>query len=195
MLIVGTDSAVVESSLLAGRLACPSCAGELRPWGYARNRDVRGEGAVVTVRRLRRSICALGRKTHVLVPEDTLSRRRDTAEVIGFCLLSKTGGAGRRSIAIALGRHESTVAGWLRRFRANAVRIREHFWHWAEVIASGYGSFSPSGSAFSDAVEAIGVVGQVAVRRFGPRPPWSLASVLTGGALLATRAHPYPSPM
>jgi hypothetical protein len=156
---------------------------------------VRGEGAVVTVRRLRRSICALGRKTHVLVPEDTLSRRRDTAEVIGFCLLSKTGGAGRRSIAIALGRHESTVAGWLRRFRANAVRIREHFWHWAEVIASGYGSFLPSGSAFSDAVEAIGVVGQVAVRRFGPRPPWSLASVLTGGALLATRAHPYPSPM
>lgn len=195
MLIVGIDPAVVESDLVAGRLACPSCEGELRPWGHARNRDVRGAGAVVTVRRLRRSICSLGRKTHVLVPEDTLSRRRDTAEVIGSCLLSRAGGASRRSIAIALGRHESTVAGWLRRFRANAVRIREHFWRWAEIIASGHGAFSPSGSAFSDAVEAIGVVGQVAVRRFGPRSPWLLASVLTGGQLLATRAHPYPSPM
>jgi hypothetical protein len=91
--------------------------------------------------------------------------------------------------------HESTVAGWLRRFAQMAGVIREHFTRWAAVLGPGHGPFSPRGSAFCDAVEAIGVVGIVAVRRFGPRSPWALASVLTRGGLLATRAHPYPSPM
>ena len=88
----------------------------------------------------------------------------------------------------------STVAGWLRRFALMAVAVREHFTRWAAVLGPGHDALR-RGSAFTDAVEAIGVVGVVAVRRFGPRSPWSLASELTGGGLLKTRAHPYPPPV
>ena len=195
MLIVGTDAAAVDIELAARRLSCPDCRSQLRPWGHARERDVRGLGAVTERRRPRRSICGSCEKTHVLSAEDTLRRRRDTVEVIGTALVAKARGRGRRSIAAALGLHPSTVAGWLRRFAEMAVVLWEHFTRWATVLGPGHGAFSPTGSAFCDAVEAIGVVGIVAVRRFGPRPVWSLASVLTGGGLLATRAHPYPPPV
>jgi hypothetical protein len=156
---------------------------------------VRGDLAVIERRRPRRSICSSCLRTHVLLAEDSLSRRRDVVAVIGAALLAKSGGTGRRSIAAALGLHESTVAGWLRRFAQMAVAIREHFTRWLAVLGPGHGPISARGSAFSDALEAIGVVGIVAVRRFGPRPPWSLASKLSGGALLTTRVHPYSSSM
>lgn len=195
MLIVGTDPAAVEVELASCRLACPSCESTLRPWGHARERDVRGDNAVIARRRPRRSICSSCRATHVLLAEDTLSRRRDAVSVIGTALVAKSRGRGRRLIAAALGVHESTVAGWLRRFSQMARFIREHFTRWAALLDPGHGPISSRGSVFRDAVEAIGVVGVVAVRRFGPRPPWALACRLTGGGLLTTRAHPYPSPM
>ncbi len=195
MLIVGTDPAAVEIELASFRLICPSCESKLRPWGHARERDVRGDNAVVERRRPRRSICSSCPGTHVLLAEDTHTRRRDAVSVIGGALVAKSRGQGRRLIAAFLGLHESTVAGWLRRFSQMARFIREHFTRWAALLDPGHGPISSGGSAFCDAVEAIGVVGVVAVRRFGPRSPWSLASRLTGGGLLATRAHPYPSPM
>jgi len=195
VLIVGTDAAAVEIELTSGQLSCLDCQAKLRPWGHAIERDVRGPGAVIERRRPRRSICRSCATTHVLLAEDTLARRRDSAEVIGTALLGKAMGRGRRSIAAALGVHPSTVAGWLRRFALMAGAVREHFTRWAAVLGPGHGAFCPTGSAFTDAVEAIGVVGIVAVRRFGPRPVWSLASELTGGGLLATRAHPYPPPV
>lgn len=195
MLIVGTDVAAVEIELASGRLACPRCESRLRPWAHARERDVRGDNAVVERRRPRRTICSSCQVTHVLLAEDTLSRRRDAVSVIGTALVAKSRGHGRRSIAAGLALHESTVAGWLRRFSQMARLIREHFTRWAALLDPGHGPISSRGSVFRDAVEAIGVVGVVAVRRFGPRPPWALACRLTGGGLLTTRAHPYPSPM
>ncbi len=195
VLIVGTDPAVVETELAARRLTCPNCGGDLRGWGHATERDVRGVDAVIERRRPRRSICSSCYTTHVLLAEDTLSRRRYGVQVIGTALLAKAGGKGRRSVAAALGVHESTVAGWLRRFTQMAVAIREHFTCWAAVLDPGHGPIGARGSDFSDALEAIGVVGVVAVRRFGPRSPWALASKLTGGGLLATPVHPYPAPM
>jgi hypothetical protein len=194
VLIVGTDAAAVDIVLTSGRLTCPDCAGRLRPWGHGVARDVRGAGAAVERRRPRRSICRSCTTTHVLLAEDCLVRRRDTVAVIGTALLRRARGQGRRSIAAALGLHPSTVAGWLRRFALMAGAIREHFTRWAAVLGL-HDPLAPTGSALSDAVEAIGVVGIVAVRRFGPRPVWSLASLLTGGHLLATRDHPYPSAM
>lgn len=195
MLIVGTAAASVEIELAAGRLACPCCQSVLRPWGHARARDVRGRGAVVERRRPRRTICRSCGVTHVLCAEDTLARRRDSVEVIGAALVAKSRGEGRRRVAAALGLHPSTVAGWLRRFAAMAGALRQHFTRWAAVLGPGHGPLTPTGSAFSDAVEAIGVVAIVAVRRFGPRSAWCLASLLTGGGLLATRAHPFPPPV
>ena len=44
MLMVGARGAKVEADLLDGRLRCPSCEAQLRPWGHARERVVRGVG-------------------------------------------------------------------------------------------------------------------------------------------------------
>ena len=86
-------------------------------------------------------------------------------------------------------RPASTVRGWLRRFAVMAVALREHFTRWAHALDPGHDRRSPGGSDFFDAVEAVGVLGVVAVRRFGPRPPWSLASVVTGSRA-TRRCHP-----
>ena len=45
MLIVESGRAAVERVLVAGELRCPSCRGELRPWGSARTRPRRECGA------------------------------------------------------------------------------------------------------------------------------------------------------
>lgn len=193
MLIVGIDEAAVEADLVGGRICCPNCEAGLRPWGHGARREVRlAERS--ELRRPRRSICRACAVTHVLVPEDTLLRRRDGVEVIGTALVAKARGQGHRKIAAALGRVASTVRGWLRSFAVRASAIREHFTRWAHVLGPGYDRPWAGGSAFCDAVEAIGVAGTVAVRRFGPRSPWSLASVLTAGRLLCNTSSPFPQP-
>lgn len=186
MLIVGTNAASVEADLIAGRLACPGCANVLRRWGHARKRMLHRLTSTEWLRP-RRGICAGCGVTHVLLPEDTLLRRRDDVAVIGAALVAKAGGSGHRHIAADLDREPSKVRRWLRRFAARAELVRAHFTRWAHALDPVLGPVVPTGSAFADAVEAIGVAARAAVHRLGPRPPWSLASVLTGGALLATR--------
>lgn len=194
MLIVGTDETAVEAALTSGRLGCPNCQVGLRPWGHGVDREVRLL-ARSEQRRFRRSICRPCRATHVLIPEDTLVRRRHGAEVIGAALTAKAKGDGHRRIAGALGVAPSTVRGWLRAFAARAVALREHFVRWAHAMDPGLDDLSPGGSGFGDAVEAIGVFGIVAVRRFGPRHPWSLASFVTGGRLLCNTSSPFRQPV
>lgn len=194
MLIVGIEEAAVEADLAGGRLNCPICESVLRRWGYGIERDVRLL-ATTEARRFRRSICRDCGCTHVLIPEDTLVRRRDAVEVIGAALIAKAQGAGHRTIALDLGRRPSTVRGWLRRFAAMASAIREHFCRWAHALDPSHDRLAVGGSSFSDAVEAVGVLGIVAVRRFGPRPPWSLASVVTAGALLYNTSALWAQPV
>lgn len=124
----------------------------------------------------------------MLLPEDGLARRRDAVADIGDAMTAKAAGSGHRLIAARLGVPAATVRGWLRRFGSMAERIREHFTRWAVALDPMLGPLEPAGSVFADAVGAIGAAAGAAVRRFGPRPPWSLASSLTGGGLLATRA-------
>ena len=193
MLIVGIDEAAVEADLTGGRIGCPGCKAALRPWGHGTEREVRLLGRSER-RRPRRSICRACAATHVLVPEDTLLRRRDGVEVIGAALVAKALGQGHRKIAATLGRVASTVRSWLRRFSTGAGAIREHFTRWAHVLGPGHDRRWAGGAAFCDAVEAIGVAGTVAVRRFGPRSPWLLASVLTAGRLLCNTTCPFPQP-
>jgi hypothetical protein len=193
VLIVGIDKAAVEADLVGGRICCPNCEAGLRPWGHGTEREVR-LAARSELRRPRRSICRMCAATHVLVPEDTLLRRRDGVEVIGTALTAKARGRGHRKIAADLGRVPSTVRGWLRCFAAMASAIREHFTRWAHALGPGHDRRWAGGSAFCDAVEAIGMASAVAVRRFGPRSAWSLASVLTAGRLLCHTSSPFPLP-
>lgn len=190
MIIVGTDRAAVEADLCDGRLSCPTCKGELRPWGHGIERDVRLDLSTDR-RRFRRSICRSCGGTHMLIHEDTLLRRRDGVAVIGRALVAKARGSGHRRIAALLGRSASTVRGWLRRFSSLAGPIREHAMRWAHILDPTHEDREPGGAPFVDAVSAIGVLGVVATKRFGPRPVWSMASVVTGGCLLANTSSPF----
>jgi hypothetical protein len=131
----------------------------------------------------------------VLLPDDSLGRRRDAVADIGHALVAKAAGSGHRRIAAMLGREPSTVRGWLRRFALVAVRVREHFTRWAVGLDPMVAPIVPAGSAFADAVEAVGVAAAAAVRRLGPRPAWQFASAATAGRLLSNTNCPWVGPL
>ena len=92
MITVGLDTAAVETDLRSGRLDCTAagCGAVLGPWGWARERVVRGAGRLQP----RRGRCRGCRRTQVLLPASVLLRRADAATVIGAALLAKAGGSG-----------------------------------------------------------------------------------------------------
>ena len=70
MLTVGLGGASVEKALSCGELRCPltGCRLLLGPWGWARERVVRGAGRL----RPRRARCRGCRSTGVLLPASVL---------------------------------------------------------------------------------------------------------------------------
>jgi len=184
MLMVDTDACVVERLLLTGQLACPRCGGVLRPWGHARWRVSRRQAGSVR-HRPRRASCKGCARTHVLLSMAWLSRRADSASVIGSALLAKAAGAGHRSIAAALGRAACTVRGWLRRFGGRAEQVRVFFTRLLHSLDPQADPLLPQGCVFADAVEALGRASAASVRRLSPRPPWEFASWASAGLLLA----------
>ncbi len=184
MVMVGTDGAQVERSLLAGELVCPSCAGVLGPWGHARSRSSRGPDGTVR-HRPRRARCSSCRGTHVLLAQVWLLRRADAISVIGAALEARAAGAGHRSIAAVLELPAATVRGWLRRFAARAEQIRAEFTRLLVALDPLAEPLSPQACVLADAVEAIGAAAAAAVFRLSPVRPWELAARATGGRLLA----------
>lgn len=194
VLIVESDPERVEADLAAGVIPCPACGGVLARWSFARQRVLRGEGASVELRP-RRGRCRVCGKTQVLLADVALGRRVDAVAVIGRALVAAAAGVGHRRVAVQVERPASTVRGWLRRFRAVAERVAIHFTVWAHGLDPNLGVVEPAGSVLADAVEAIGVAARAASLRLGPRPPWSWASVLTGGGLVSNTNSPWPAPM
>jgi transposase-like protein len=193
MLIVLNDLAHVERELVGGRLTCPHCNGELRPWGHARRRVLRTATNNEELRP-RRSRCSNCHVTSVLLADVCLCRRVDEAVVIGRALLEKAAGAGHRTIAARLGRPKETVRGWLRRFSSRVELLQEHFRSWAFALDPRLEDVAPQGSGFADALEAIGLGVRAASLLLGPRPVWSWVSAMTGGQLLANTNSPFPAP-
>ena len=183
MLIVCAEVALVEAELLGGLLACPSCRGVLRPWGYARERVTRRVSGDWRWRP-RRARCRGCRGTHVLLAEVCLSRRQDEVELIGRAIEAHVGGEGHRPIAGRLGVPAGTVRGWLRRFDQRAEQVRALFTRCAVALDPELGSVLPAGSVVADVLEAIGVAARAWVLRFGPRPVWRIVSRLSAGGLL-----------
>jgi len=189
MLIVCAGEARVEAELCGGVLSCPSCWGVLAPWGFARVRSIRVLGDATVSLRPRRSKCSACACTHVLLPDLCLLRRQYAAVVIGAAIEARARRRGYRRIAAELGVPVRTVRRWLARFACHAEAIRAHFTRWAFVL----GAILPAGDGFADALEAIAVAARSWVLRFGPGPwVWSLASLLSGGLLLATRGDLFP---
>lgn len=191
MLIVESDPVAVERALVAGELTCPACAGELRPWSSARNRVVREERRETTVAP-RCSRCSSCKKTHVLLPDRCLLRRRDALVSIGGALVDKAAGLGRRRIGRRLGIHPDTVRGWLRRFARRAEHWRVRCWAWAHALDASLSPIAPAGSVFADALSALGLAMATATRLLGPRPDWGWVAVLSSGELLANTSSPSP---
>jgi hypothetical protein len=184
VVMVGSDPVGVDRRLRAGELACPCGAGQLAPWGYARQRAVRGAGVL----RPRRARCSACLATHVLLAVSCLLRRADAVEVVGAALRLKATGVGHRPIAAGLGRPASTVRGWLRAFVGNAERVRAVFTALLAELDPLTGPTRPAGSLFADGVEVIGGCAAAARRRLGvvgAVSAWQLASAVSGGRLLS----------
>jgi hypothetical protein len=191
MLIVCAEQVRVEAELVVGALSCPSCRGVLGPWGHGRERVLRCRSGDRLLRP-RRARCRGCLGTHVLLPDMALVRRQDEVSVIGAAIEAKVAGEGYRRIASRLGMHADTVRGWLRRFAERAGLVRAHFTRCAAWLDPELGRVLPAGSGIADALEAIAVAARAWVLRFGPGDPWRIASRLSGGVLLATRAPAYP---
>lgn len=187
LLTVGADADGVEASLRGGLLACPSCAGSLSPWGFARARSLRTAGGAVWLRP-RRSMCAGCGRTHVLLSLVGLLRRADSAAVIGVGLAGRAAGLGHRRIAAGLGIASSTVRGWLRRFAAHAERIRAGFTVLAGDLDPDPPPIEAASSVFADAVSAVKAAAAAAVVRWPfvlTVSAWEFAAVVTNGRLLS----------
>jgi len=127
----------------------------------------------------------------VLLPDVALLRRRDEVSVIGAAIEANVAGEGYRRIAARLRVHADTVRGWLRRFGERAGLVRAHFTRCAVVLDPELGAVLPAGSTVADALEAIAVAARAWVLRFGRGDLWQVASRLSSGVLLATRAPAY----
>lgn len=192
MLTVGLDAVVVENDLRAGHLVCPAagCGAVLGPWGWGRERVVRGAGRF----RPRRARCRGCSGTQVLLPASVLLRRADAVTVIGTALLAKAEGRGHRPIAVELGVPESTVRGWLRRIVVVAARVLAVVAAAAAGLGADFIAPAVTVGPVQAVVELLGALAASLARRLGGScSPWRLAAVLTDGRLLTPAGPDLPA--
>jgi hypothetical protein len=127
----------------------------------------------------------------VLLPADSLLRRRDAVGVIGAALAARARGASMvRVAAAAVGVPFATVRGWLRRAAVVAGVVRARFTALAHDLDPLLGPIRTAGSALGDAVEAVGVAARAAALRLGPVDPWQFAASASSGRLLCNTSCP-----
>lgn len=189
--IMVMDPVVADAQLAASAISCSTCSLPLAPWGYSRERSVRGPDGPLRVRP-RRARCRSCRTTHVLLPAQLVPRRSATVEVIGAVLLASAHGVGRRAIAADLNLPTDTVRGWIRRATANIGFLRYQGRINVHNFCAEQGPFVPHRSALAEAINDLGSAAAAAVRYFGPiGPPWRIICAITSGQLLAP--HPKPA--
>ena len=180
---VGLDAAQVENDLCAGLVSCEAtgCGAALGPWGWARERIVRGAGRL----RPRRGRCRGCLRTQVLLPASVLLRRADAVTVIGAALLAKAAGAGHRPIAVLLNVPPCTVRGWLRRLGMVAAQVLGVLAAAAAELGTEFTPPAATVGPVAAVVEMVGALAAAVARRLGGScSPWRLAAVLTGGRLI-----------
>jgi transposase-like protein len=162
------------------RVACPRCGGPTGAWsGYVRHlRDV--ELHRIFVPRVRCRRCG---RTAALLPWFVTPYRWDTVDVIGRALELAVRGQGVRRIAATLGRPETTVREWCRRFRGLAGDLAATLL--AAAVRVGWSGFDLPVAPGSRCLAAADALASAFARRHGPVRPWRLAALVTGGAWLA----------
>jgi len=162
------------------RVACPRCGGPTGPWsGYLRHLRDAGLHRIF-VPRVRCRRCG---RTDALLPWFVSAYRWDTVDVIGQALERSAAGEGVRRIAVALGRPETTVREWCRRFGAVATDLARVLF--AAAVRVGWTGFDLPLAPGPRCLAAVAALGAAWSRRHGRVPPWRLAVLVTGGAWLA----------
>lgn len=162
------------------RVSCPRCGGPTGPWsGYQRHlRDA--ELHRIFVPRVR---CRRCHRTDALLPWFVAPSRWDSVDVIGAALERHAAGDGVRRIAALLGRPETTVREWCRRFEQTAGTLAAVLL--AAAVRIGWSGFELPTAPGPRAAAAVTALGSAWARRHGPVEPWRLAALVTGGAWLA----------
>lgn len=166
--------------IAAPAVRCPACGGPTGPWsGYRRH--LRADVLlVVFVPRVRCRDCG---RTDALLPWFVAPYRYDSVDVIGAALELSVGGLGMRRIAAALGRPETTVREWCRRFARVAGSLAARLL--AAAVVAGWSGFDLPTDAGARAAAAVAALASAWSRRRGPVAPWRVAALITGGTLLA----------
>lgn len=195
MITVEADPVLVETRLRGGQLACPGegCGESLRPWGWARVRQVHGLPDALRPRRARCGSCLV---SHVLLPVTVLLRRAYAADVIGAVVSARAGGAGHRRAGLGLAVPAATVRGWLRRLAGRLEPVRVFLLQVA--LRAGVDVTVPEalGCPWRDLLAALGLATATLRGRFGPVgvlgsvTAWQVAAACSGGRLLGPRWPP-----
>ncbi|MHB0967988.1 MAG: transposase [Bellilinea sp.] len=159
---------------------CPACGGPTGPWSGYRRYLRADEPHVVFVPRVRCRDCG---RTDALLPWFMVPYRYDTVDVIGAALELHVGGLGVRRIAAALGRPETTVREWCRRFGRVAADLARVVL--AAAVERGWSGFDLPTAPRPRATAAVAVLASAWRRRRGPVEGWRVAALITGGTLLA----------
>lgn len=159
---------------------CPACGGPTGRWsGYRRH--LRADVLlVVFVPRVRCRDCG---RTDALLPWFVVPYRYDSVDVIGAALDLSVTGLGVRRIAAALGRPETTVREWCRRFGRVAADLTRVVL--AEAVERGWSGFDLPTASRPRAAAAVAALASAWSRRRGPVSAWRVAALVTGGTLLA----------
>jgi hypothetical protein len=185
--IMVLDDGRVGADLTRGVLACPRCAGTLRPWSWAAIRRVRQlDGSSVAVRP-RRARCTACRATQVLLPASCLPRMADATAVVGAALVANAAGHGHRTIAADLARPVSTVRRWLRRVRGDHVHWlrRRGVHHARDLNPDVLAGLAPQPNPLADALQALAAAVVAYRSRFEQHAEtWPLIAMFVRGRLL-----------
>jgi hypothetical protein len=159
---------------------CPACGGPTGPWsGYRRH--LRADALlVIFVPRVRCRDCG---RTDALLPWFVAPYRYDGVDVIGAALELSVAGLGVRRIAAAIARPDTTVREWCRRFGQVAANLGRILL--GAAVERGWSDFDLPTAARARAVAAVTALASAWSRRHGAVPPWRIASLVTGGTLLA----------
>ncbi len=162
------------------RVSCPRCGGATGPWsGYLRHlRDA--ELHLIFVPRVRCKSCG---RTDALLPWFVTPYRWDSVDIIGHALERSAAGDGVRRIAAVLGRPETTVREWCRRFGQVAAELARILL--AAAVRTGWTGFDLPTAPRPRAAAAANALASAFARRHGPVSSWRLVALVTGGAWLA----------
>ncbi len=169
----------------APAVRCPACGGPTGPWSGYRRHLRADELLVVFVPRVRCRDCG---RTDALLPWFVVPHRWDTTDVIGQALELSVSGQGVRRIAATLGRPETTVREWCRRFGRNAGPIARSLL--GAAVAAGWSAFEVPTAPGPRCLAAVAALASAWSRRRGPVVPWRVAALVTGGTLLAPNTGP-----